>query len=224
MAAQRGLGERLMPARTAMDHTQSWQLLWQAFGVQPADPQLLAQLLARWAEPHRKYHSTEHLNACLRHFPRLQQVAERPHEVQMALWFHDAIYDIGSSDNEQRSADWARDALLAASVDPAAAQRVHALIMVTRHDCAPFSRDAEVLLDIDLAILGQPAHVFARYELQITDEFAAVPLAQRRVRRRDILQQFLDRPRIYHTTQFHGLYEAQARVNLQKSIERLTAA
>lgn len=210
-----------MSAGFAMDHAQSWQPLWQAFGVQQADPQLLAQLLARWAEPHRKYHSTEHLNACLRHFDRLQHAAERPHEVLMALWFHDAIYDIGSSDNEQRSADWARAAMLAAGVEPAAAQRVHALIMVTRHDCAPHSRDAQVLLDMDLAILGQSPHVFARYELQIADEFAAVPLAQRRPRRNAILQHFLDRPRIFHTQLFHSLYEAQARANLSASIKAL---
>ena len=139
----------------------------------------------------------------------------------MALWFHDAIYDIGRSDNEQRSADWARAVLLETGVDPASAQRVHALIMVTRHDCAPGSADAQVLLDIDLAILGQPAHVFARYESQIADEFAEVPLAQRRVRRSAILQHFLDRPRIYHTQLFHDLYEAQARANLEGSIKAL---
>ncbi|MEO6624620.1 MAG: N-methyl-D-aspartate receptor NMDAR2C subunit, partial [Burkholderiaceae bacterium] len=138
-----------------------------------------------------------------------------------ALWFHDAIYDIGRHDNEQRSADWAHAALLAAGVEPASAQRVHALIMVTRHDCAPDSRDAAVLLDIDLAILGQPPHVFARYELQIADEFAAVPLAQRTLRRSAILKHFLDRPRIYHTELFHSLYEVQAHANLAASITAL---
>ena len=204
-----------------MDHAQSWQQLWRAFGVQQADPKLLAQALARWAEPHRKYHSTEHLNACLQHFDRLQSAAERPHEVLMALWFHDAIYDIGGTDNEQRSADWARTALLAAGVEPAAAQRVFDLIMVTRHDNPPHSRDAEVLLDMDLAILGQPPHVFARYESQIAEEFAAVPITQRRLRRSAILQHFLDRPRIYHTQLFHSLYEAQARANLARSIKAL---
>ncbi len=204
-----------------MGHTQSWQKLWQAFGVQAADPQLLARLLAHWAEPHRKYHGIEHLDACLRHFVRLQEVAVRPHEVLMALWFHDAIYDIGRSDNEERSADWARTVLLDAGVESACAQRVHALIMVTRHDCAPDSTDAQVLLDIDLSILGQPPHVFARYESQIAEEFADVPLAQRRVRRSAILQQFLDRPRIYHTQLFHDLYEAQARANLAESIKAL---
>ena len=204
-----------------MDHASAWQAMWQAFGVQHPNPQLLAQLLARWAEPHRKYHSTEHLNACLRHFAQMQQAAERPHEVQMALWFHDAVYELGRADNEQRSADWARDAMLAAGIDADVAQRVHALVTVTRHDCAPTTQDAEVLLDIDLAILGQPGRVFERYEAQIADEFAAVPLAQRRSRRRAILQQFLDRPHIYHTALFHSLYEAQARANLAWSIGRL---
>ena len=205
----------------AARHEPGWHRMWQGFGVAQPDPALLRELLAHWAQPHRKYHSAEHLQACLRHFARLQVAPQYPHEVELALWFHDAIYEIGRNDNEQRSADWARAALRAAGVDGRVADRVHALVMVTRHDCAPGTGDQQVLLDIDLSILGQPTHVFARYELQIAEEFAAVPLAQRRVRRRAILQQFLDRPRIYHTAQFHGLFEAQARRNLQTSIAAL---
>ena len=210
-----------MAQAEAARHEAAWHRIWQGFGVAQPDPALLGELLAHWAQPHRKYHSTEHLQACLRHFARLQVMPQYPHEVELALWFHDAIYEIGRPDNEQRSADWACAALRAAGVDGSAADRVHALVMVTRHDCAPGTGDQQVLLDIDLSILGQPTHVFARYELQIAEEFAAVPLAQRRVRRRAILQQFLDRPRVYHTAQFHALWETQARANLQASVNRL---
>lgn len=211
-----------MAQAEAAHHEPAWRRIWQGYGVAQPDPALLGELLAHWAQPNRKYHSTEHLQACLRHFARIEVMPQYPHEVELALWFHDAIYDIGAADNEQRSADWARSALLAAGADSAAADRVHALVMVTRHDCAPATGDQQVLLDIDLSILGQPAHVFERYEQQIAEEFAAVPLAQRRVRRRAILQQFLDRPRVYHTAQFHAIWEAQARTNLQASINSLS--
>jgi predicted metal-dependent HD superfamily phosphohydrolase len=201
-------------------HGPAWQQLWQAFGTVPPDG-LLAALLARYAEPHRHYHAQAHLDACLAHFARVRTQAERPHEVEMALWFHDAIYAIGAPDNEQRSADWARQALEQAGIAPDAVARVAALVMVTRHDCAPQDTDQALLLDADLSILGQPPAVFDAYERHIRAEHAAVPEAIFRSRRRGILQQFLERPRIFHSAHFHAAFEAQARANLARSISRL---
>lgn len=130
------------------------------------------------------------------------------------MWFHDAIYDIGATDNERRSADWASTVLAAAGVTPQVADRVHAQIMVTRHDQPPQTPDQALLLDIDLAILGAPGAVFDGYEQQIFREYQNVPPAAMRSNRRRILQGFLDRPRIYHTQTMHDAREALARENL----------
>lgn len=202
-------------------HTSAWQALWQGLGVRTPDPALLPALLQRYAEPHRHYHTQQHLDACLAHFAQVRALAAHPHEVALALWFHDAIYDIGATDNEQRSADWAREALRAAGVPSEVAARVHALVMVTRHDCAPGTPDEALLLDADLSILGQRPDIFDGYERQIRAENAAVPDDFFRSRRSRILQQFLDRPRIYHTAHFHDMLEARARSNLQRSIGQL---
>lgn len=204
-------------------HRQQWSSQWQAITGQPGDPVLRDALLARYSESHRHYHTLEHLDACLRHCVLLCTGADHPHEVTLALWFHDAIYDIGAPDNELRSADWARDALQQAGAAAAPVQRVHDLIMATRHDVAPQSRDQEILLDADLAILGAPSTVFDAYEQQIHAEYHAVPQATRRVTRRRILQGFLDRPRIYHTALFHQQREAQARANLARSVAALAS-
>jgi predicted metal-dependent HD superfamily phosphohydrolase len=199
----------------------SWRSLWRSLGVTHVDPGLLPTLVQRYSEPQRKYHTLQHLDACLTHFADLQAQAERPAEVGLALWFHDAVYEVGMPGNELKSADWARDALRTAGGHPEAAQRVHDLVMVTCHDVQPQNRDQEVLLDVDLAILGAAPAVFDAYEQQIRAEYALVPRDAFETRRRRILQQFLDRPRIYHTTQFHGQFETQARDNLAQSIRRL---
>lgn len=216
------------PHRPALEtllarHATEWQALWQGLGIAAPDPALLPALLQRYAEPHRHYHTQQHLDACLAHFVKAQHLAQHPCEVALALWFHDAIYDIGATDNELRSAEWAREALLAAGTSSETAQRVHALVMVTRHDCAPATPDEALLLDIDLSILGQQREVFNGYEEQVRVEFASVPEAVRRARRSHILQQFLDRPRIYHTAHFHDALEVRARDNLQRSIHQLSA-
>ncbi len=202
-------------------HRHDWQATWRALAPRAPDSALLAQLANRYGEPHRHYHTLQHLDACLRHLAGLRPLAQRPDEVALALWFHDAIYDIGAADNEQRSADWARAALLAHGADTDVAQRVHALVMVTRHDQPPRTPDQELLLDVDLAILGAPPALFDAYEHQVRHEYQSVPPAAFRSNRRRILQGFLDRPRIYHTAAFHDTREAQARANLQRSIQAL---
>ena len=200
----------------------NWNEAWQALGVTatnnaPNDA-LCAELQRRYGEPQRHYHTMQHLGECLAWFEREEALAEHPGEVALALWFHDAIYDVHAHDNEARSADWARQALLAAGVNAEAAERVHALVMATRHDAVPEGRDAELLIDIDLSILGAGRERFDEYERQVHAEYAFVPEEVRLPRRRDILQRFLDRKAIYATPRMHAQLEAQARINLQRSI------
>nr|WP_295173925.1 MULTISPECIES: N-methyl-D-aspartate receptor NMDAR2C subunit [unclassified Variovorax] len=196
----------------------NWNAAWRALDVAAPDEALCAELQQRYGEPQRHYHTMQHLGECLAWFEREEALAEHPGEVALALWFHDAIYDVHAHDNEARSADWARQALLAAGVNAEAAERVHALVMATRHDAVPEGRDAELLIDIDLSILGAGRERFDEYERQVHAEYAFVPEEVRLPRRRDILQRFLDRKAIYATPRMHAQLEAQARINLQRSI------
>lgn len=196
----------------------NWIAAWHALGVASPDDALCDELQRRYAEPQRHYHTMQHLDECLGWFEREKTLAERPGEVALALWFHDAIYDVHAHDNEARSADWARQALLEAGAAADAAERVHALVMATRHDAVPQGRDAELLIDIDLSILGAERARFDEYERQVQAEYAFVPDEVRLPRRRAILQRFLDRDAIYATPRMHEQLEARARANLQRSI------
>jgi predicted metal-dependent HD superfamily phosphohydrolase len=196
----------------------NWNGAWHALGVAPPGNALCDELQRRYAEPQRRYHTMQHLGECLAWFEREKALAEHPGEVALALWFHDAIYDVHAHDNEARSADWARQALLEAGAAADAAERVHALVMATRHDAVPQGRDAELLIDIDLSILGAERARFDEYERQVQAEYAFVPDEVRLPRRRAILQRFLDRDAIYATPRMHAQLEARARANLQRSI------
>jgi predicted metal-dependent HD superfamily phosphohydrolase len=179
-------------------------------------------LLHRYAEPQRKYHTVQHLAECLHQLDVLQAVATHPHEVAFALWFHDAIYDLQRHDNEARSADWARASAMALGmVDAAAPERIHALVLATRHQAQPATPDEQVLVDVDLSILGVDARRFDEYEAQIRQEYAHVPEALFRTKRAQVLHGFLERSRIYLTDAFHSRYEAAARANLARSLAGL---
>ncbi|MBW8714307.1 MAG: N-methyl-D-aspartate receptor NMDAR2C subunit [Variovorax paradoxus] len=198
-----------------------WNAAWRALGVAAADEALGIELQRRYGEPQRRYHTLQHLGECLAWFEREKEAAEHPGEVALALWFHDAVYDVHAHDNEARSADWARSAIVSAGAPSDAAERVHALVMATRHDAVPEGRDAELLVDIDLSILGADPARFDEYERQVHAEYAFVPDEVRRPRRRAILQRFLAREAIYATPRMHALLEARARANLARSIAAL---
>ena len=200
---------------------QRWLALWRGLGVTHADPALRQELLAHYAQPQRRYHALHHLDACLEHFDRVREQATHPAEVEMALWFHDAVYEVPGADNELRSAHWARDALHKAGVAEEVAERVHALVMATRHDVAPKTKDQGLLLDVDLAILGAEESLFEVYEVQIREEYAAVPRDAVQANRRRILQGFLNREWIFNTASFRACFEQSARNNLQRSIAAL---
>ncbi|OUL98985.1 HD domain-containing protein [Variovorax sp. JS1663] len=196
----------------------AWLDAWRELGTAAPDDALLAGLQARYGEPHRAYHTLQHLDECLEGLARERTHARRPAEIALALWFHDAIYDVHRHDNEALSADWARQALLGAGAPADAAQRVHALVMATRHQAQPQDADAQLLVDIDLAILGAPIERFAEYERQIRIEYAHVPPEVFEPRRRQILGAFLAREPLYLTPSIRAQREAQARFNLRQAI------
>lgn len=198
----------------------SWQRAWAGIGARTDGQGTYEQLLARYSEPHRHYHTLQHLGECLAMFDSVRGLPEHPDEVELALWFHDAIYDTHRPDNEERSADWARAALREAGVANDAADRVHALIMATRHTANPVLPDEQLLVDIDLSILAAEQARFDEYEEQIRQEYAFVPRWLFRRKRRAILQGFLDRPSIYSTAHFKQALEQLARENLKQAITR----
>jgi predicted metal-dependent HD superfamily phosphohydrolase len=200
----------------------SWTCVWSSLGLRAAeDDPLYLRLVAAYSEPHRKYHTLQHLSECLRWLDSVPDLAEHPGEVEIALWFHDAVYAFERQDNEERSAEWARSALLERGVAAVVADRVFGLVMATRHATAPDSMDDRLLVDVDLAILGAAPERFEEYEGQIRAEYSWVPEELFRQKRRQVLEGFLARPFVYGTEFFRDLLEEPARRNLQQSITRL---
>ena len=141
--------------RTEKDEDFSrFSALWQSLGA-ASDPQPVFDALARnYSGPQRAYHTLEHVRDCLAEFDRASSLAERPLEVQAALWLHDVVYDTRASDNEERSADWAVGTLTKAGVTGTTVEHICGLILATKHIGAPQSADAALVVDIDLALAG----------------------------------------------------------------------
>ncbi|MGQ0530894.1 MAG: HD domain-containing protein [Panacagrimonas sp.] len=197
-----------------------WKQPWTDLGLK-ARMELHAELRQRYSEPHRAYHTLHHIKECLQLLEIRQTSAVSLSSLEIAIWFHDAIYDPRKTDNEQRSAEWARNELRRAGASIALQDRIVAMIMVTCHEGVPEAEDEKLLSDIDLSILGAGPARFDEYERQVRVEYQHVPTHLFRPGRRKVLQDFLDRPQIYCTDWFRERREAAARANLQRSLTRL---
>lgn len=204
-----------------MPQFDQWQEMWKGLGVSVPNESLFQALIACYSEPHRRYHTTQHLDECFAKLREIRVAATHPEEIELALWFHDAIYDVRRQDNEEKSAEWARSTVLRAGLPALIAERVHAMVMATRHDAVPMASDERILVDVDLSILGADTWRFTEYECQIREEYSWVPDILFRPKRRRVLKEFLERPRIFSTEQFFNAYEAKARANLRRSIDQL---
>ncbi|HEY3011360.1 MAG TPA: hypothetical protein VGJ36_01340 [Gemmatimonadales bacterium] len=210
-----------MPQGPVVLDQKRWIGLWQRLGAQGSGVSVFTHLAEAYAEPSRAYHNAEHIRDCLAQFDLSRKIARRPDEVEAALWFHDAVYLPGGSDNEDRSARLAQTALVACAVPLEVSRRVAELVLATRHLTIPRDPDAQLLCDIDLSILGREPEIFDNFERRIRREYEGTPERLYRSSRSEVLAGFLRRRSIYQTDYFRTQYEVTARANLQRALAAL---
>lgn len=197
-----------------------WVGLMDAWGFGPNE-ETFQSLIAAYSEQGRCYHTTEHISACLRHLDRCQRAVDSLRRVEIALWFHDAIYEPLSSDNEKRSADWAMSFLEDNGAPDDDVAGVRRLVMATEHSAPASTKDEQILVDIDLSILGSTPSTYDVFERAVRQEYRLVPWLIYRKRRAAVLRGFLARPSIYTSGCFSEAVERQARDNLADAISKL---
>ena len=180
-------------------------------------------LISRWREPHRRYHTLTHLTAVLDRVDVLESHAEDPDLVRLAAWFHDAVYLPDRSTNEERSARLAERALTEAGVPEQKVAEVARLVRLTQgHDPADGDRNGEVLCDADLAILASAPAVYTAYTAAVREEYHFVPEDAFRTGRAGILRELLAMSRLFRTEYGREHWEADARRNIGAELEMLT--
>ncbi len=178
-------------------------------------------LIKAYSEKHRAYHTLVHLKACFHHLDALNLSKERAAVLELAFWFHDAIYKPFSSTNEEDSAKWAKLFMMQNDIPQDRITHVFDLIILTKTHSNPVTNDAAIILDIDLSILGATPVIYDQYEKDIRREYKRVPYFLYKKKRKEILYSFLNMRRIYTREKFYEAWEEQARENLSNTIENL---
>lgn len=199
----------------------SWASLAAAIGAADGLVGLRDGLLDSWAEPHRTYHDLRHLWRVLTCIDELAAEAADLRAVRLAAWYHDAVHE-GGSDDEERSAARAERELRAADLAPDLVAEVARLVRLTlTHDPAPGDRNGQVLCDADLAILAQHEGGYRRYVEAVRAEYAHLTDDAFRAGRAAVLQALLDLPSLFRTAHGRRMWESPARANLASELATL---
>lgn len=199
-----------------------FEAAWKGVGCTNDGRPAFDRLLAAYAEPHRHYHTLEHIEACLSWLDKVSAKASWPHEVLLAIWYHDAVYNPLASDNESRSERMAVADLVAAGAYNQPVENIEYMIFATRDHAATWGDNA-LLIDIDLSILGAPPAAFERFEQQIRQEYAHVEPRAYAAGRAAVLKRLAARAPLYSTPVIAAELETQARVNLAAAIAKWEA-
>ncbi|MEU8900196.1 metal-dependent phosphohydrolase [Nocardia sp. NPDC048505] len=181
-------------------------------------------LVRRYREPHRRYHTVDHLAVMLAAIDELGGDARDVDAVRYAAFFHDAIYAVDRSDNEERSAELAEEQLGRLGLATELVAEVGRLVRLTaRHDPEPGDRNGAVLCDADLVVLAADEPGYAAYTAAVRAEYRHVPDELFRAGRAAVLAGLAEQPRLFRTATARARYEAAARANLTAELTALTS-
>jgi predicted metal-dependent HD superfamily phosphohydrolase len=204
------------------DMLDRWKALWVRLGSAKNMEPLFRKLLDAYGEQQRAYHDFSHIRRCLEEFDVVKNRLGHPDEVEVAIWFHDIIYDPLSSRNEEDSANIAAAELKKAKISNASILMIKDLILATRHNGIVKGSDAQYLMDIDIATLGSTPAIYQQYEKNIRKEYMGVSDSMYRQKRKELLEAFLKNDRIYRTNFFRSKYAEKAKRNLEAAIKALS--
>lgn len=214
-------------AKDRLSLEKRWQMLMQQLGVKVSFGDVFADLYNRYQEPHRHYHTLDHLKTCFNELDKAKDKLVDPLTVEVALWFHDAVYQaplkLGQAvDDEGDSAQLAEDVLAKKlRLSKKVAQRAGQLILATQLGSEPLDPDAQTMVDTDRAILGRSKRLYDIYADQVRREYQEVSEERYKIGRKCILESFLSKPSIYQTDEFREQYEQHARANLERELQGL---
>ncbi len=168
-------------------------------------------------QKHRRYHSLSHIEYCLKKFSQYRKYADDPTAIEMAIFFHDIIWDPTKNNNEKKSAELAEKILKKAKVKKKIISKIKRLIMATTHKNYVNDIDSRLIADIDLISLAKP---IKQYFQDMKDVRWELSIAGKKIlfKRKKFLRSMIDRKRIYQTKDISNKYEKKARQNILKEL------
>ncbi len=185
--------------------------------IDPQVDDIYNHLASRYNEPHRFYHTAAHIDQCLGHLDNACAISGGCDLAELAIWFHDAIYDVEARDNEQKSAAWFAECAKNSLPDQMIEQ-VSQCVLSTAHQTPPVDNLCKLVVDVDLCGLGQDWSGFVRDGDNIRMENSGMRTDDYVKSQIVFMEKLLGRERIYATEYFNSCFEVSARSNISRQL------
>ncbi len=184
---------------------------------------LWSEIETAYAADERYFHNAAHLEQMHGALKEAQPQIKDWDTLAFAVFYHDVVYDVvqyvTDNDNEDRSAEVAQKGLELIGYPSEKIERCKEQILATKHHESSSDDDTNFLTDADLCILGQPWDAYKTYMGHIRKEYEVYPDSIYYAGRNNVLKNFLKMKRLFKTDHFYGLYEAQAKENIERELE-----
>lgn len=204
-----------------MNLQNEWYSLCKRLRMGPEPTKYLTHVKIAYSEPHRVYHTLEHVRDCLLLYHKTMHLTEYPIAIEVAAWFHDFVYDPLADDNQKKSAERCLEWLKMGPEDLALWDEVQGLILATGHREAPETNDQQIIADIDLSILGAESGIYWSYAEDVREECEAIPDERYIQRRIEMLKGLLARDTVYWNPIFVDAFGLFAEENILAELEQL---
>jgi predicted metal-dependent HD superfamily phosphohydrolase len=179
------------------------------------------EIYSAYSSEGRYYHGLEHLRSIFRLTEEEVLSTTDRQALNLAVFYHDIVYDFERKDNERKSADLAIDRLSRAGVDQILIERVEELIMATYgHE---YSDDAlrNLMIEADVSVIGTDHDTYAKYAENCRREYSMFSDEEYNPVRKQALSHFLNTGSLFVSPKFKERFEANAKRNLQWEIDQL---
>lgn len=206
-----------------------WRELLAAFSSDPGGINAeLSELLAAYSAADRHYHDISHIDAMLQLSRTHRADLRDAVVVDLAIFYHDVIYDAARRDNEEASAARARTGLGVLGVPGPVIETVARYVEATKHmapgpvEAAGWDTDLDHLLDFDLSILAADDAAYDAYAAAIRREYMIYADDAYRAGRAKVLSKLMALPTLYRVPVLKAAWEPRAKANLARELGALS--
>lgn len=206
------------------ENKKEWFSIFDKFSVEKRKSEEAFDKISKdYGSENRFFHDIKHVENLLKFFNQRKDSIRDYDSMRLAAWFHDAVYDVEAANNEEQSAIYARRILKELGIPEDVIVKVEKLILATfKHENADNDNDCSIFLDGDLSILGGDDAVYDAYAKSIWQEYSRIASREYyKQRRKQVLENFLKRERIYFTNEMFEKFEDKARKNIEREIKSL---
>lgn len=179
------------------------------------------EIKKHYSNRNRYYHNLQHLENILNQLSEIRTEINNWNVILFSLFYHDVIYDVSSSINEEKSAELAIKRMFEISVSENEIELCKEIILATKSHTISTNNDINYFTDADLSVLGQPWEIYSNYYKDIRKEYGIYPEPVYNSGRKKVIKHFLEMERIFKTEFFYNKFENQAKINLLNEFKTL---